>query len=196
MTSPNPNWPHIRQNLLRFAHIQLPNQPDLIEDLVQETLIVAYEKYATFRTQSQLTTWIFGILKNKVKEILRQQQRWQAVFVAEQSENQLDELFSQQFDKNGQWLNDTELTDWLTPQPDAFLQEKQFLQTLQLCLYTLPENTARVFMMREILDFDAREIQQKCGLQANHYHVLMHRARETLRQCLQIKWFNYAGDVS
>ncbi|MDO4433781.1 MAG: sigma-70 family RNA polymerase sigma factor [Alysiella sp.] len=185
-----PNWQQIRQHLLRFAHIQLIHQTDLIEDLVQDTLTIAYEKQATFQGQAQFQTWVFGIFKNKVKDVLRQQTRWQTQAIADEREQQLDDVFVQQFQQNGCWQDDCELTDWAAYQPDNTLKEKQFLQTLQLCLYALPENTARVFMMREILGFDAREIQQKCALSPNHYHVLMHRAREGLRQCLQIKWFN------
>ncbi|QMT30531.1 sigma-70 family RNA polymerase sigma factor [Alysiella filiformis] len=185
-----PDWAALRQHLLRFAKIQLPDSPDSIEDLVQETLLAAHAKQDSFQAQAQFETWVFGIFKNKIKDFLRGKQRWQAVFVAEQAERDLDDLFAAQFRANGQWQPETEVADWQHNQPDDFLTEKQFLQILQMCLYALPENTARVFMMREILGFDAQEIQHKCGLSSSHYHVLMYRAREHLRQCLQIKWFN------
>lgn len=185
------DWQALRRHLLRFAQIQLPDYPDLIEDLVQETLLAAHAQQDDFQGQAQFQTWVFAILKNKIKDFLRTQQRWQKVWVDTTEENQLDEIFSEQFADNGRWRGECDLADWSHHEPNNLLKEKQFLQTLQLCLYGLPENTARVFMMREILDLDAREIQEKCELSASHYHVLMHRAREALRQCLQIKWFNH-----
>lgn len=187
-------WQEIRQHLLRFTQLQLSDYPDLIEDLVQETLLSAHEKQHTFQNQSQFQTWVFAILKNKIRDFLRTKQRWKVVLYAESAEQELDYLFNNQFQQNGQWLPEIEIMDWKNNQPNDFLKEKQFLQTLQICLYGLPTNTARVFMMREILGFEAKEIQEKCELSVSHYHVLMHRAREGLRQCLQIKWFNHASN--
>ena len=38
-----------RKLLLRFAHIQLPDRPDLAEDLVQETMLSAYRAAEGFK---------------------------------------------------------------------------------------------------------------------------------------------------
>ena len=71
------------------------------------------------------------------------------------------------------------------------MENRQFQDVFQACLYGLPENTARVFMLREIMGWDAPDIQSHCGISAANYYTVMHRAREALRQCLQIKWFNH-----
>ena len=68
---------------------------------------------------------------------------------------------------------------------------RQFQSVFQACLYGLPENTARVFMLREVMGWEAGEIQSHCAISAANYYTIMHRAREGLRQCLQIKWFNH-----
>ena len=61
------------------------------------------------------------------------------------------------------------------------------------CLNHLPENTARVFMMREFLEFETAEICQELSLTTSNCNVILHRARNGLRKCLQGSWFS-AGE--
>ena len=61
-----------RKLLLRFAHIQLPDRPDLAEDLVQETMLSAYRAAEGFKGDAQVSSWLFAILKNKITDCLRQ----------------------------------------------------------------------------------------------------------------------------
>lgn len=180
------DWNSLRSHLLRFAAIQLNGHPDAAEDAVQETLLAAYAHRSRFEGRAQFQTWAFAILKNKITDVLRSR-KYHIPFTALPQDDGLDEAFSEQFNPDGSWRSDTLLTDWNSP--EHLLNGRQFGEILQACLYRLPEHTARVFMMREILELDAREIQEHCGLSANHYHVIMHRAREGLRRCLQIKWF-------
>ena len=55
-----------RKLLLRFAHIQLPDRPDLAEDLVQETMLSAYRAAEGFKGGAQVSSWLFAILKTKL----------------------------------------------------------------------------------------------------------------------------------
>ncbi|GEN27355.1 hypothetical protein HVA01_10010 [Halovibrio variabilis] len=48
------------------------------EDTVQDTLVTALEKHDAFARRSAFETWVFGILKNKLLERLRQQRRYVA----------------------------------------------------------------------------------------------------------------------
>ena len=54
-----------RKLLLRFAHIQLPDRPDLAEDLVQETMLSAYRAAEGFKGDAQVSSWLFAILKKQ-----------------------------------------------------------------------------------------------------------------------------------
>ena len=53
----------------------------------------------------------------------------------------------------------------------------------------LPENTARVFMMREFLEFDTAEVCQTLDISVGNCNVILHRARNGLRRCLESSWF-------
>lgn len=176
-----------RKLLLHFARLQLPDPPDLAEDLVQETLLSAYSAGDSFQGRALVNSWLFAILKNKIIDALRQIGRQRKVFTTLDDEL-LDEAFESHFSQNGHWTQEGQPQHWNTPEKS--LNNNEFQKILQSCLYNLPENTARVFTLKEILGFSSDEIQQMCGISTSNYHTIMHRARESLRQCLQIKWFN------
>lgn len=176
-----------RKLLLHFTRLQLPDYPDLAEDLVQETLLSAYSAGDSFQGTALVNSWLFAILKNKIIDALRQIGRQRKVFTALDDEL-LDETFESHFFPNGHWTPEGQPQHWNNPEKS--LNNNEFQKILQSCLYNLPENTARVFTLKEILGFSSNEIQQMCGISTANYHTIMHRARESLRQCLQIKWFN------
>ena len=176
-----------RKLLLHFARLQLPDHPALAADLVQETLLSAYSAGDSFQGRALVNSWLFAILKNKIIDALRQIGRQRKVFTALDDEL-LDEAFESHFSQNGHWTPEGQPQHWNTPEKS--LNNNEFQKILQSCLYNLPENTARVFTLKEILGFSSDEIQQMCGISTSNYHTIMHRARESLRQCLQIKWFN------
>ena len=63
-----------RVYLLRFARLQLRNDA-WAEDAVSETLLAALSKPQSFGNRSQLKTWLVGILKHKVIDLIRSHAR-------------------------------------------------------------------------------------------------------------------------
>ena len=63
-----------RPYLMRYARLQLRNDA-WAEDAVSETMLAALSKPQSFGNRSQLKTWLVGILKHKVIDLLRQRQR-------------------------------------------------------------------------------------------------------------------------
>ena len=61
---------HLRPILLKFALLQLRNVA-WADDAVSETVLAALEKPQTFAGQSQLKTWLIGILKHKLVDQIR-----------------------------------------------------------------------------------------------------------------------------
>lgn len=57
------------------------------------------------------------------------------------------------------------------------------------CLNLLPANTARVFMMREFLEFETPEVCKELSITVTNCNVILHRARNALRRCLERGWF-------
>jgi len=91
------------------------------------------------------------------------------------------------FEANGHWRKDVRPARW--SDPEASLEQQQFWRVFEACLDHLPEKTARVFMMREILGLDTEEICKEAGISTSNCWVVLHRARLALRACLQHGWF-------
>ena len=83
----------LRPSLLRIARLQLRNDA-WAEDVVSETLIAALEGRERFGGQSQLKTWVVGILKHKIIDHFRRGGREVSVdAMAEDSDEAVDALF-------------------------------------------------------------------------------------------------------
>jgi RNA polymerase sigma-70 factor (ECF subfamily) len=56
----------------------------------------------------------------------------------------------------------------------------------------LPEQSARLFLMREYLGMDLCEIEAGCQLSAGNLRVILYRARMRLRDCAVRGWGEFA----
>ena len=181
----------LRRDMLRFTRLQLRDE-HLAEDVVQEALAAALTGKREFEGRSALKTWVFGILRNKIVDAIRVRSRTVNVGALADEEAGLDEAFESLFKPNAHWHPEARPRDW--GDPEAALRQDQFWVVFEACLDHLPANTARVFMMREFLEFDTEEVCAELSLSSGNCHVILHRARNALRRCLEKSWF--AGEES
>ena len=165
-----------RAYLLRYASLQLRDR-GAAEDVVQETLLAALAGEASFAGRSNLRTWLTGILKHKIIDVIRKGGRETSI--------DSDEAWEAVFDANDHWSAFPPAWE----DPDRSLEQKQFFAALELCLEGLPAKTARVFMMREHMGLETDEICKELAITSTHCWVLLYRARMALRRCLEMNWF-------
>ena len=167
--------------LFAFARTRVGN-PDTAEDLVQETLLAAWKAADSFAGQASERTWLVGILKNKVIDHLRKATRTQQVTV----DIQTDEAWEDQFNHDEQWTDAPRQWD----DPRRVLENQDLGAQMNDCLERLPENLRVVFSLREIDGLDTDEIVSTLNLSsANNLRVMLSRARDRMRQCIDKKWF-------
>lgn len=173
-----------RPEMLRFAINQLRNE-QVAEDVVQETLEDAFKGLDKFEKRSQLKTWLFSILVNKIRDEIRRKKRSRIteVDINNISENDLDDYF----DTDGSWYEKICPAHWNTP--ESLLSSQQFLVILQACLDHLPDGTSQVFLMREVTGLDTKEVCEELGISENNCAQILFRARLGLSQCLDQRWF-------
>ena len=169
----------LRPQLMRYARNQLRNDA-WAEDAVSDTLLAALEKPQAFAGQSQLKTWLVGVLKHKLIDQLRRQHREATVLTRDDGED-IDEAL---FDHTGHWREPVVAWD----DPELRLGQQQFLSVLDACCTQLPPVQGRVFMMREWLELETAEICKSLDITPTNLWVLLHRARLRLRECLQMNW--------
>lgn len=184
----------IRPQMVKFARLQLSDN-HLAEDAVQEALMGAIKNADAFAGKAAFKTWMFAILRNKIADILRKRQRRAEVspsqLTRQQGEGNEGEDLSELFDQKGHWYPDTRPLPW--QDPEASFKQQQFWQVFETCLNNLPERQARVFMMREFIGLDSEEICREVELSLSNLHVLLHRARLRLQQCLELRWLKGEG---
>lgn len=175
-----PALEQLRPQLLKFALLQLRN-PAWAEDAVSETLLAALEKPQAFGRQSQLKTWLIGILKHKLVDQIRRNCRELSITTEDDEQNFEDELFKE----DGHWREVP--PDW--GDPEHSLRQVEFMQVLEACVDKLPGQQGRLFMMREWLELETDEICKTLQISPTNLWVMLHRARLRLRECLELNWF-------
>lgn len=174
----------LRENLLRFATLQLRNR-EVAEDVVQDTILAALAASERFDHRASVKTWVFSILKNKIVDVFRDRWNKNRVQLAEATGDEAD--FDVLFKENDGWQRSEMPSRW--GDPEQTFSDKQFWKVFEACTSKMPEATARVFFMRELLGLETDEICKELGITTSNCWVILHRARMSLRLCLQQRWF-------
>jgi RNA polymerase sigma-70 factor (ECF subfamily) len=173
----------LRDYMFKFARLQLRNEA-WAEDAVSETILAALSKPQAFQSRSQLKTWLIGILKHKVIDLLRQHGREISTTPLDE-DNATDPLDYIGFQPDGHFAEAP--CDWGNPEQD--LRNRQFLGIMEACTNKLPASQGRLFLMREWLELSSEEICKELALTPTNLYVQLHRARLRLRECLELNWF-------
>ncbi len=172
-----------RAYLLKFARLQLRNET-WAEDVVSDTLLAALARPQAFEGRSQLRTWLVGILKHKIVDVLRQRGR-EVALDSGSDDDRADPLEHMAFKTDGHFAEQP--ADWGNPEQD--LRSRQFMAILEACTDQLPAAQGRLFLMREWLEMSSEDICKELALTPTNLYVQLHRARLRLRECLELNWF-------
>ncbi len=177
---------HYSDFLYRYAYSRV-NDQTMAEDLVQETFLSALKAYDNFDGKSSERTWFVSILKHKIIDYYRKKSRTAKYFQDPGVNEGADD-----YDDNGYWRLEHAPADWGN-HPEDVLHQKEFMLILRECISALPEKIAAVFTLREMEEIDSKDICKELDITSSNLWVILHRARNQLRKCLEINWF--AADV-
>lgn len=174
------DWVDLHSDALyRFALMRVSDS-DQAKDLVQDTLIAALSAQTRFGGNSSERTWLTGILKYKILDYYRKKGR-------EIPESQL----APDSDDSGGFQNHLHQN----PKPirwderaDTILSNQQLGSVLSECVEKLPKHIQQIFIMREIDHIDSEEVCNILDITSTKLYVVMHRARKTLKDCVQKVW--------
>lgn len=176
-------WLQLHGDVLYRYGVTRVRDPEMAEDLVQETLLAALKAKKNYAGQSSEQTWLIGILKHKIIDYFRKTSR--------DKTQEFDEGFTggedDYFDQQGSWKID--FSPW--SKPDKALEQEQFMMTLQDCISRLPPKMAQLFVLREIDGMNTEEICELMSISTlNNFWVMLSRVRVKLRHCLDVNWVN------
>lgn len=173
--------------LFRYAMARLRDET-AAEDIVQETLLSAMQALSSYAGRAAERTWLLGILKHKLVDHFRRRAREVPLDPAETDLSEFDPLFERPDEFKDHW------NDYLSPRiwkssPEQALQQSEFFVVLEKCMSKLPERVAAVFTLREMNELETDQICETLNLTQSNFWVMMHRARMSLRRCIEINWF-------
>ena len=154
------------QPIFNFIY-RMVGQSDMAEDLAQETFVRAYKKVRTLRLHddTQLSTWLFSIAKNVVRESFRARR-------IDQNKRELEDVF-------------TLAVSGDEPRPDEQLWNKELQHMVQQGLQTLDDEKRLVFVLRVFQQCTYEEIAAITGYSMPKLKADLYRARTQMRALLR-----------
>lgn len=149
--------------LYRFV-TKYVDHPDDAADIAQQAFAEASRTIATFRGESKLSTWLFGIAMNMVRNYLSRAPHRIYKFESEESLNSVASNVIE---------------------PSEHLNQREMLQLVFAALAELPEEMGEVLSMVAIDEVSYQEVADKLGIPLGTVRSRVSRARAGLR--LQLK---------
>lgn len=152
-----------RHKLERFIQRHIGHQDDA-EDLAQQAFLEAVNSYANFRQESELSTWLYGIAKNLVRNYLARSPRRRYEFCSE--DEVLDALGS-------------------APAPEDTLERAQRFRALSVVLGELPQPMSEALWLVAVEGQSYEGAAQTLAIPVGTVRSRVSRARQQLRQRME-----------
>jgi RNA polymerase sigma-70 factor (ECF subfamily) len=156
---------------------------ELAKDLVQDTFLIAVEKYDGFKAESSPKTWLISILNNKIVDYYRKK--------VKQPIPKEIESFSNFFEANGDWHESKKPKNWqIDEKEEHLLDDSNFQQVLKKCLDALPEKWGACVKLKYLSEKNGEEICKELDITSSNFWQIVHRAKMQLRGCVEENWYN------
>lgn len=124
--------------------------PDLAEDITQETFVRVYRKLGTFRFRSKFSTWVFQVARNAGIDALRARQRRERLLTA------------------------------MEPRAPEVTSGGELRMEIETALQTLTPKLREAFVLIEAFGFTYREAGRTIGVPEGTVKSRVYHAREQL----------------
>ncbi|MGZ6130524.1 MAG: RNA polymerase sigma factor [Myxococcaceae bacterium] len=136
-----------------------------VEELMQQTYVLAYSRLRQFAGGAQFSTWLLRIGVNEALQQLRRERRWPRA-----APDVLEEEPA---------MHSTDAT------PELRLARAQLNHLLEQLVDGLPESHRSVFVLREIQQLSTAEVAEVLGLTPDNVKQRLSRAKGLLRAALE-----------
>lgn len=157
---------HYGDSLYAYIAHNVGGPPEDIEDLWQDTWLAALESLPGYAGRSRLFTWLCGIARHKIADLLRRRARDPAQAFSDLPSARLAELMDQ------------------TPVPDDVLESQAARLKVVGALARLPEQYRRALVVRYADQHSVAEVAQLLGKGCKAAESLLARARTAFRAAL------------
>lgn len=162
-------WRQVKENE-RFIYgvaLRYTGQAFDAEDLVQQTLEMAFKRYAQLRAPDRFKSWVFVILRNIHLKNIR---RPAAVAYQDPFDDQKDYI--------------EVLTQAAQNDPSSLYEQKAVSRTVRQALRTLSEPYQTVLMLHYMEDYSYQEISSMLGIPIGTVMSRLSRGKQHLKKTL------------
>lgn len=158
------------QKLFRVIRGYLSEQNE-IEDVMQDTYLLAYEKLWQYRQDAQFSTWLIRIGINRALATINKNKKLQTADVSV--------------------VPTKELQDHKLPGPEHKMMQKEAKEILERSIDNLDEKYRSIYIMREVEEMPIAEIAECMELSVSNVKVRLHRAKAMIKENLyQLSYTN------
>ncbi len=172
--------------LSRLAAIYVTD-PQVVEEVVQDTWIGVLLGLKQFEGRSALKTWIFSILINRAKTLAQRENRY--IGFASDNEDQADEpsvdldcFYPSDHAHGYEWVSIPRRWDEV---PEDSLLSVETRAHIDRAIASLSPLQREVITLRDIEQWGSDEVCNVLGITETNQRVLLHRARSRVRQSLE-----------
>jgi len=156
---------NVRAFLGRFSR-----NPDVVDDLSQETFLTAYRKLDTYSGEAAFRTWLLGVA------------RYQALMYLREEKHRLQhEVVPLESALDGWLIEQVESESATAPEG----QER--IRALRTCIGGLPKHSADLVKAHYLNGESAMEIARNSGRGESAVWMALLRIREALRHCMKLR---------
>jgi RNA polymerase sigma-70 factor (ECF subfamily) len=154
-----------RPRILRYVTFSIGDQ-DLAETITQDCFLKAYNARSSFRGDCAVSTWLFSIANNLIRDQLRTK-KFQFWHKAKATSVDITEMAS--------------ILPSGASSPEAGLLAKERAKQVAEAVEKLSENQRKVFILKFSEELDIAEIALATGMPVNTVKTHLHRAVNVIR---------------
>lgn len=168
--------------MYRYAYVRLKDHA-VAQDIVQESFLAAMKARERYQGRASERSWLMGILRHKLIDHLRKAAR----------EVKMDDLQPEGFEETF-LFKETGIPHWQPPKwhfnPRRVFEQKEFWDVFSGCLSKLDRKMNIAFSLKELEGLSTEEVCKELGVEPTYLWVILYRARNNLKTCLEKNWLN------
>jgi len=157
--------------LYEFVHYRLGHDRAAVEDVVQDTFLIALQKLDGFRGESTLHTWLCGIARNLIRSSRRKKRPLPLADVLEGAESEIHDVLL--------GIEQEALPDWV-------LEQQETRELVGAALGSLPPDYRQLLTDKYIEELSVSEIADAAGHGYKATESRLHRARLAFSRVFQV----------
>jgi len=157
--------------LYEFVYYRVGKQTALAEDVVQDTILVAFDRLADFDGRSSLHTWMCGIAKNKIRSQARKRRPVPIEELLAESEGEIDAILTRIEQE---------------PLPDEVIEARETRDLVGATLSSLPPHYREALSAKYIDGQSVAQVSQRSGRNPKAVESTLHRARQAFSRIFQV----------